>query len=292
MIVLAAMSFTSCLGTPQVETELYRDSQVRLVLSTAGDEGYRADHPVTFDPTLVEQILRGIQWEEPVGPLQTLVTGEATPKRLFADEHVTRLAPQLVQAFAHATPEEYIVVELHSGAQAKARGLRCLFFHHDHAVHVIVVDTTTTLYRAPKPTQPASSFVLSHLHAPQILFFPEEVVHYASPGGLRGARKTHLVIDYDRLTHLSLSPADNHPLIPDSRPHPRATNATTHESPMLEPASMAASHARQDSDHRSHSGEMQKLLKEVQRLRQELNQQQAELERLKKGLSQDVTGPQ
>jgi hypothetical protein len=83
------------------------------------DEWVQATHPITLDPLLLAQILKGIEVEDQERGLQKILGGTSAPTPVFSDDHIQFLAPLLAEGLRTATPDQriaYRVKTTHKGS--------------------------------------------------------------------------------------------------------------------------------------------------------------------------------
>ena len=98
-----------CTWTPEVKTPLHHSSQGRIILQTSSGLNVPPNHPHTFSESFIRQTLQGISKAQELGLLQELITSSPLPRPVFSPGQINFLAPQLIRAFSQATSEELIV---------------------------------------------------------------------------------------------------------------------------------------------------------------------------------------
>jgi len=78
-------------------------------LETIPDPSIHATHPITLDPVLLAQVLKGIQVQDQGDHMaQKLLSGPSYPVPVFSDQHIQFLAPLLAEGLRTASPDEQI----------------------------------------------------------------------------------------------------------------------------------------------------------------------------------------
>jgi hypothetical protein len=83
------------------------------------DQSVQATHPITLDPTLIAQILKGIEVQDQERGLQKILGGMSAPTPAFSDNQIQFLAPLLAEGLRTATPDQrisYRVETTHKGS--------------------------------------------------------------------------------------------------------------------------------------------------------------------------------
>jgi hypothetical protein len=78
------------------------------------DRSIQANHPITLEPTLLAQILRGIEIQDQEHGLQRLVAGASSPVPVFSDDQIRFLAPLLAEGLRTAAPDQRIEYRVHT----------------------------------------------------------------------------------------------------------------------------------------------------------------------------------
>ena len=83
------------------------------------DQSIQATHPITLTPTLIAQILRGMEVQDQERGIQRLLAGPPPPVPVFSDDQIQFLAPLLAEGLRTATPDQrvgYRVQTTHQGS--------------------------------------------------------------------------------------------------------------------------------------------------------------------------------
>ena len=83
------------------------------------DQSVQATHPITLDPLLLAQILKGIEVQDQERGLQKILGGTSAPTPVFSDDQIQFLAPLLAEGLRTATPDQrigYRVETTHKGS--------------------------------------------------------------------------------------------------------------------------------------------------------------------------------
>ncbi|GJL55138.1 MAG: hypothetical protein NPIRA02_22700 [Nitrospirales bacterium] len=83
-----------------------------MTLKTFSDSSIHASHPSFLGAPLLQKALQGLHVLEDKALLATLVSGEGQELPVLTDQELQFLIPWLSEAFAQATPEEYVWFQL------------------------------------------------------------------------------------------------------------------------------------------------------------------------------------
>ena len=84
-------------------------------METIPDPSIHATHPITLDPVLLAQVLKGIQVQDQGDHMvQKLLTGPSYPVPVFSDQHIQFLAPLLAEGLRTASPDQQIEYSVHT----------------------------------------------------------------------------------------------------------------------------------------------------------------------------------
>ena len=118
-LVLLCLIGAACSTTDRNAKILFDDPRGTVSLQTMPDQSVQATHPITLDPTLIAQILRGIEVQDQVHGLQKLLSGSSSPIPVFSDDQIQFLSPLLAEGLRTAAPDqriEYRVQTTHKGS--------------------------------------------------------------------------------------------------------------------------------------------------------------------------------
>jgi len=110
---------TACSTTDKNIRILFEDPRGTVSLQTMPDQSVQATHPITLDPILLAQILKGIEVQDQERGLQRILGGTSAPTPVFSDDHIQFLAPLLAEGLRTATPDQriaYRVETTHKGS--------------------------------------------------------------------------------------------------------------------------------------------------------------------------------
>jgi hypothetical protein len=109
-ILLALLCFicTACGTTGQTGKVLFDDPRGTVSLQTISDQSIHANHPINLEPTLLAQVLRGMEVQDQERGLQKLFGGAPAPIPVFSDDEIQFLAPLLAEALRTAVPNQRI----------------------------------------------------------------------------------------------------------------------------------------------------------------------------------------
>ena len=109
LLALLCLLSAACGTTGQTGKILFDDPRGTVSLQTIPDQSIHTTHPITIDPTLLAQVLRGILVQD-LGDhmVQKLLAGSSAPIPAFSDEQIQFLAPLLAEGLRTAAPDQLI----------------------------------------------------------------------------------------------------------------------------------------------------------------------------------------
>jgi hypothetical protein len=110
-ILLALLCFicAACGTTAPTGKILFDDPRGTVSLQTIPHQSIQATHPITIDPILLAQVLRGILVQDQGDHMvQKLLAGSSAPVPAFSDEQIQFLAPLLAEGLRTAAPDQQI----------------------------------------------------------------------------------------------------------------------------------------------------------------------------------------
>ena len=273
----------SCSWTPEVRTSLYENEEGSVSFITVPDSQSYASHPSELPLPTMTRVLQGLYRQPHTGLLQGLFADTPSKERLFSEGQVSWLAPALCQAFSRVTPEELVNFRLHPSGSDFLKIVGSMALEGEYLVVSIHWESRTT-QSASKPNPAVHSRNPAGILEERVLFLPEEAVKKdISRSWLAGPDKPNqVIINYSMLTNNSpQSPAqsktiENTPAAHEPALTPAPANLTPHTTPhdSLPPSAPSTRHTPEQQDG-------QNLLEELKKLRQQLEEQQAEIEALK-----------
>jgi hypothetical protein len=87
------------------------------------DQSIQATQPITLDPTLIAQVLKGMTVQDQERGIQRLLAGRSSPVPVFSDDQIQFLAPLLAEGLRTAAPTErvaYRVQTTHPGSMLES----------------------------------------------------------------------------------------------------------------------------------------------------------------------------
>jgi len=256
-----------------------------VFLEPVSDSSFQASHPIKLSETTVADVLRGIHTKEKAGFL--LLLGKAAKStnlndiRTFSEDDIAFLTPHLTAALTQATSAQRVGFRVHSTAfiapsakttpqQETTAGY---LFADGLSLHVTL--TQYRHYPGKRPTasqkEPRPLPDTDGLRDREVTFLPEGAVRsdlYDRSSWVGKSEDRSLAIDYQLLARL-LSPPP--PPVPAPQPAPVVT---TPPPPAQAIPPQAPPIVKQDT-------ELQAFKEEMKALRKKVDEQEAELQRLK-----------
>ncbi len=250
LIALVLLS-SHCSWTPEVNTPVHQSQQGSVTLQTTDSFEQAPSHPITLSPSLLQRVLRGITKSPEQGLVQDLIMGSASEQPVFSDAQIAFLSPHLISALSQATPDELIAFTCSSGVD-QGQPLKGTLAAFSPSILVIALNKDPRSVSKPKKqTNPSGYFQGYHtLHFSTIsaVLAPEKAQQYMTHPSSSG----WIAID---LAHLSSSPMTTSEPPPAPIPSPSPNQSTTDPTP-------------------------QPLEKQLEELRQKVEEQDREIQRL------------
>jgi hypothetical protein len=123
VLPLLCLVGAACSATDQNTKVLFEDSRGTVSLQTIPDQSVQATHPITLDPILIAQILKGIEVQDQERGIQRLLAGPSSPVPVFSDDQIQFLTPLLAEGLRTAAPTErvaYHVQTTHPGSMLES----------------------------------------------------------------------------------------------------------------------------------------------------------------------------
>ena len=118
-LALLCVIGTACSTTAPTGKILFEDPRGTVSLQAMADQSIQATQPITLDPTLIAQVLKGMTVQDQERGIQRLLAGRSSPVSVFSDDQIQFLAPLLAEGLRTATPTErvaYRVQTTHPGS--------------------------------------------------------------------------------------------------------------------------------------------------------------------------------
>lgn len=123
VLTLLCLVVVACSATDQNTKVLFEDPRGTVSLQTMPDQSVQATHPITLDPILIAQILKGIEVQDQERGIQRLLAGPSSPVPVFSDDQIQFLTPLLAEGLRTAAPTErvaYHVQTTHPGSMLES----------------------------------------------------------------------------------------------------------------------------------------------------------------------------
>jgi hypothetical protein len=256
-----------------------------VFLEPVSDSSFQASHPIKLSETTVGDVLRGIHTKEKSGLL--LLLGKAAKStnlndiRTFSEDEIAFLTPHITAALTQANPTQRVGFRIYSTSHlapsAKATQQRettaGYLFADGLSLHVTL--TQYRHYPGKRPTasqkEPRPLPDTDGLRDREVTFLPEGAVRsdvYDRSSWIGKSEDRSLAIDYQLLARLLTPPPPPVPVLPPvpvvTAPPPPAQAVPPQAPPVV----------KQDT-------ELQAFKEEMKALRKKVDDQEAELQRLK-----------
>lgn len=276
-------------------TSIHEATLGKVFLEQVSDKSFQAAHPIKLSETTVADILRGVHTKEKTGLL--LLLGKALKStnlndiRTFSEDDIAYLAPHITTALAQATPNQRIGFHVYSGPEISQQPK--VSQHRKTTAGYLFADGlslhfTLTQYRY-RPGQKSTSSQKEPRPLPdtdglrdrEVTFLPEAAVRpdvYDRSSWIGKSEDRSLAIDYQLLTKVLTAPP----------PQP----SSTAQHPAVSPAAAASqSHSVQSLPAEKSDADIQAFKEELKALQKKVDEQSAELQRLKSDQSKKTPTP-
>jgi hypothetical protein len=272
-----------CAGSRPVTT-IHEAPLGSVFLEPVSDSSFQASHPIKLSETTVGDVLRGIHTKEKSGFL--LLLGKAAKStnlndiRTFSEDEIAFLTPHITAALYQATSAQRVGFRVYSTAfiapSAKATPQRettaGYLFADGLSLHITLTQyrhypgkRSTASQKEPRPLPDADG-----LRDREVTFLPEGAVRsdvYDRSSWIGKSEDRSLAIDYQLLARLLTPP-------PSPVPAPQPVPVVTAPPPPQAIPPQAPPVVKQDT-------ELQAFKEEMKALRKKVDEQEAELQRLK-----------
>ena len=292
LLVLNSLVLTAlgCVG-PRSTTPVHEAGLGKVFLENVSDTSFQAAHPIKLSETTVADILRGVHTKEKTGLL--LLLGKALKStnlndiRTFSEDEIAFLTPHIATALAQATPNQRVGFHVYSTseiAQSPKVGQNRETTSGYLFADGLSLHFTLTQYRyrpgkkynssqkEPRPLPDTDG-----LRDREVTFLPEAAVRpdvYARSSWIGKSEDRSLAIDYQLLARVLAAPPPS-----VTQPVPMVPAPP----PQMSPA-QAPRVGNQDAD-------LQAFKEEMKALRKKVDEQEAELQRLKNSPSGKKSTP-
>lgn len=275
---------TGCASTPIATTLIHDDAWSSVFLENVDEKTYHAAHPLKLPEATVADLLRGLHTKEKTGML--LLLGKALKStnlndiRLFSEDEIALLTPPVTKALAQAAPHQRVGFRIASippmsqsqkGTQQKETTSGYLF------ADGLSLHFSLTQYRhwPGKPStsaqkEPRALPDTDGLRDREVTFLPEAAVRpdgYDRSSWIGKSEDKSVAIDYQLLTRILSAP-------PQTSPYPSATAVSPMGQPLQAIPNQPTTAGRHDAD-------LQSFREELKAMQKKLDEQNAELQRLK-----------
>ena len=311
-----------CTSASQLDVSLHQSPRGEVFLERMSDRSFLAAHPIKLDQDIMSKVLRGVY----VRNDQSTIMGslfESAPKqiRAFTDEDIAFLTPHLITALSQAAPDQRVGFSLNhvSATPSLSQVVGADVGSSEPPLTAMTLETSAgtlyayglslyvTLSEYQYRAERADTINMANPRLPdpiglrnrEIFFLPAAALRpeiYKKSGSFSGSEEQTLAIDYQTLANLpeATPPAAVPPPSQVSTPppppaaHPVQVTPTQPAPTSAGPASQAQTGQIPESDSRKDS-DVEALKEELKALKQKVEQQDAELQKLKKSAKKKPT---
>jgi len=272
-----------CAGTPP-SIPIHEAPLGTVFLENVSDASFQAAHPIKLSETTVADILRGVHTKEKTGLL--LLLGKALKStnlndiRTFSEDDIAFLTPHITTALAQAAPNQRVGFHIYSAPEISQQPkvnqretTSGYLFADGLSLHFTLTQyryrpgkKSTASQKEPRPLPDTDG-----LRDREVTFLPEAALRpdvYDRSSWIGKSEDRSLAIDYQLLARVLAAPP---PPVPVTQPVPVVTAPAP--PPHTIPA-QAPPVGKQDVD-------LQAFKEEMKALRKKVDEQEAELQRLK-----------
>lgn len=297
-----SLIIAGCAGTLSPEKTIHQDPRSAVFLQNVSDRSYQAAHPIKLEEATLASVLRGVHTEEKAGFTvlvgKTLKSYVSSNTRVFSEDDIAVLTPYLTAALAQAAPNQRVGFRLYyapvipTQSQKASQNMDTTaghLFADGLSLHLTLTlnryrpGKTDTSYKGIDPRPLPDNDGLRDL---EVKFLPEAAVRpesYEQSGWFGGSDDRTLVIDYQLLAKLLASPPE--PARTATLPAAQLVPPTP--APVVQPIQPAptlpAPVGKSDPD-------LQAFKEELKALQKKLDEQNAELQKLKKSSTKKKPG--
>jgi hypothetical protein len=274
-------------------TSIHDAALGKVFLEHVSDKAFQAAHPIKLSETTIADILRGVHTKEKSGLV--LLLGKALKStnlndiRTFSEDDIAFLTPHITTALAQATPNQRVGFHVYStpvvSQQRKdspnPETTSGYFFADGLSLHFTLTQyryrpgkKSTGSQKEPRPLPDTDG-----LRDREVTFLPEAAVRpdvYDRSSWIGKSEDRSLAIDYQLLTKVLAVPAP--PPSSTAQQHPTASST----------ASPSQSNPPQASPVGKNDADLQSFKEELKALQKKVDEQSAELQRLKNPASKQT----
>ena len=272
------LALSGCATGPDVDETIKDSPRGSVYLERIADRSFQAAHPIKLDVATIARVLSGVYVRNDHSTVQTFLSGKPDALRAFSDEEVTFLTPLIAEGLMRAAPDQQVGFRIaqiglpghaHNTGGGVGSSEPPLTLHPRESttgvIHAYGRSLYLTLTEYRLRTEPANTINMANRRLPDdtgllnhtVLFVPEAAKRPDSYLDARSTDKT-LVIDYALLAAL---PASAGSPSSESSPPPMASPPAT---------------TKEKGDPAKNDGEIEALRKELQEIKRQLAEQEAE----------------
>ena len=273
---LVALLFSACSTGPELDIKIDESPHGAVYLKRISDRSFQAAHPIKIDPTIIALVLNGILIRDDQGALQNRV-GTADARRAFSGSEVGYLAPLITEGLRRAASDqqvEFTVKQVGQPGLSERAGAGIgseppMSFQPRESTNGVLyvygrsLYVTLTRYRSKE--EPVTTITMANrkvsdatgLANRTVSFLPEAAKRPESYLDARSPGNT-LVIDWELLA-----------MLPETSSVPASTQSSPAPAPPQAANGGTAEPVRKDA-------EIEALRKELQDIKKQLAEQQAE----------------
>jgi len=120
LLALVCLVCTACNTTAPTGKVLFEDPRGTVLLKTIPDQSFQTSHPISLEPALLVQILKGIEIQDQERGLQKMLAGPSSSVPVFSEDQIRFLAPLLAEGLRKATPDQCVEYRVQTTSKGSA----------------------------------------------------------------------------------------------------------------------------------------------------------------------------
>jgi hypothetical protein len=205
-LTAAFIIVAGCVSTPPSVEVVHESSRGSVYLEEIPDRSFHAAHPITLEPAIITQVLRGVLVEDQQRLFQTLLAGEPKAVRVLSDEDIAFLTPLMATAFSKATFDQRVRFRVIHRTASGPESTEGTLLVYGRSFHLTLTHYRYNSMRLDPDSKPGRSLPdPTGFSGRHVLFMPEAALRtgvYQPPALPDESSLTTLVIDYELLNKL------------------------------------------------------------------------------------------
>jgi hypothetical protein len=112
VLLCLGIAGTACGTTSPTGKVLFEDPRGTVLLKPLPDRSFQASHPISLEPALLAQVLKGVGIQDQEHGLQKMLAGPPSSVPVFSDDQIRFLAPLLAEGLRKAAPDQMVAYRI------------------------------------------------------------------------------------------------------------------------------------------------------------------------------------